>query len=168
VLATYAKLGAKLVPVEPDPALGQIAGAIGFILQVESSASFDAATRSGDINSLQTGTSRSTWPNTFRQSRYVPAVEYIQAMRARTMLQHKMDAFMQYDAILTPGDSLSTVCNRTGHPAIAVKCCIVGGRPRPLILTGRLYDEGTLARIALAYEQATEWKDRHPTLANLG
>jgi Asp-tRNA(Asn)/Glu-tRNA(Gln) amidotransferase A subunit family amidase len=34
-----------------------------------------------------------------------------------------------------------------------------------LMLTGKLYDEGTLVRIAMAFEQATEWKDRHPTLA---
>lgn len=33
------------------------------------------------------------------------------------------------------------------------------------MLTGRLYDEGTLARVAMAFEQATEWKDRHPKLA---
>ena len=37
--------------------------------------------------------------------------------------------------------------------------------PRMLMLTGQLYDEATICRVALAYEQATEWKDRHPTLA---
>jgi Asp-tRNA(Asn)/Glu-tRNA(Gln) amidotransferase A subunit family amidase len=39
-----------------------------------------------------------------------------------------------------------------------------GNMPRMLMLTGTLYDEGTLARIALAFEQATEWKDRHPEM----
>jgi Asp-tRNA(Asn)/Glu-tRNA(Gln) amidotransferase A subunit family amidase len=48
---------------------------------------------------------------------------------------------------------------------MAVKCGITGGNtPRMLMLTGKLYDEGTIARIAMAYEQATEWKDRHPAL----
>jgi Asp-tRNA(Asn)/Glu-tRNA(Gln) amidotransferase A subunit family amidase len=165
VLNVYRKLGAKLEPIEPPAELNTIASAISFILNVESSASFDEATRSGDINQLRTGTSQSSWPGTFRQARFVPAVEYIRAMRARTILQHRMDDFMSsFDAVLSPGDSLSTVSNRTGHPAIAVKCGIVGGRPRPLIITGHLYDEATIARIALAYEQATEWKDRHPTL----
>ena len=61
--------------------------AIGFLLEVESAASFDDATRSGDINQLQNPNgSRSSWPNTFRQSRFVPAVEYIRAMRIRTLL----------------------------------------------------------------------------------
>jgi Asp-tRNA(Asn)/Glu-tRNA(Gln) amidotransferase A subunit family amidase len=164
----FTKLGAKVVPVDVPLELNQIAGALGLILNVEASASFDAATRSGEVDALATGTSRSSWPNTFREARFVPAVEYIQAMRARTVLQHRMDAFMQYDAILSAGDPLSSVANLTGHPAIAVKCAILGGHPRPLVLTGRLYDEATLCRIALAYEQATDWKDRHPSLAGLG
>ena len=54
--------------------------------------------------------------------------------------------------------------NLTGHPAMAVKCGIVNNAPQMLMLTGRLYDEGTMARVALAFEQATEWKDRHPKL----
>jgi Asp-tRNA(Asn)/Glu-tRNA(Gln) amidotransferase A subunit family amidase len=168
VIEVFTKLGAKPVPIEPLPELSQLSNALNLILNVESSASFDAATRSGDINALATGTSRSSWPNTFREARFVPAVEYIQAMRARTILQHQMDAFMQYDAILSPGDTLSSVANLTGHPAISLKCGIVGGHPRPLVLTGRLYDEVALCRIALAYEQATQWKDRHPPMTGLG
>jgi Asp-tRNA(Asn)/Glu-tRNA(Gln) amidotransferase A subunit family amidase len=163
VLDTYRKLGAQVEAVDPPD--GTIAQAIGFILQVESAASFDDITRSGDINTVATGTSRSTWPNTFRQGRFVPAVEYIRAMRARTLLMRQMDDYMsKYDAILSPGDSMSTITNRTGHPAVSVKAGLVDGTPRPLIITGRLYEEATILRIALAYEQATEWKDKHPTL----
>jgi Asp-tRNA(Asn)/Glu-tRNA(Gln) amidotransferase A subunit family amidase len=167
VLATYAKLGAKLEAVElPDLSL---TNSLSFILDVEASASFDDDTRSGEINQLLAPRpgSASTWPNTFRQARFIPAVEYIRAMRGRTQLMHTFDGFMsQYDALLEAGTggTLSTT-NLTGHPAMAVKCGITGGNtPRMLMLTGKLYDEGTLARIAMAYEQATEWKDRHPTL----
>jgi len=167
VLDVFRKLGARLEPIEPVQELNQVANAMNLILNVESGASFDDATRSGDINALATGTSRSTWPNTFRHARFVPAVEYIKAMRARTILQHRMDNYMKWDAILSPGDSLSSVANLTGHPAISLKCAIVGGRPRPLVITGRLYDEATLCRIALAFEQATEWKDRHPPMTGL-
>ena len=163
ILGVYRKLGAQTEAVDPPD--GTIAQAIGFILQVESAAAFDDITRSGDINSVATGTSRSTWPNTFRQGRFVPAVEYIRAMRARTLLMRQMDEYMsKYDAILSPGDSMSTITNRTGHPAVSVKAGLVDGTPRPLIITGRLYEEATILRIALAYEQATEWKDKHPTL----
>jgi Asp-tRNA(Asn)/Glu-tRNA(Gln) amidotransferase A subunit family amidase len=167
ILDTYRKLGAKLEPVDAPDA--SIAGATALILNVESSASFDDITRSGDINTLEKRDgSRSSWPNTFRQARFISAVEYIRAMRARTILMHQMDAFMsKYDAILSPGDSMSQITNRTGHPAISVKAGFANGLPRPLIITGKLYEEATIARIALAYEQATEWKDKHPTLAAL-
>ncbi len=164
ILNVYRKLGAQIEAVDPPD--NTIAQAIGFILQVESAAAFDDITRSGDINTVATGTSRSTWPNTFRQGRFVPAVEYIRAMRARTLLMRQMDDYMsKYDAILSPGDSMSTITNRTGHPAVSVKAALVDGTPRPLIITGRLYEEATILRVALAYEQATEWKDKHPTLS---
>jgi pimeloyl-ACP methyl ester carboxylesterase len=63
--------------------------------------------------------------------------------------------------------------NLTGHPAIGIKCgfaatgSVAGytnGQPVVMMITGRLYEEGTIARVALAYEQASPWKDRHPTL----
>jgi len=167
VLEAYRKLGAKLVPVDAPPEINRISGAIGFILETESGAAFDAPTRSGDINKLMApATSRSSWPNTFRQARLVPAVEYIQAMRARTLLLRQFDDFIsKYDAFLEPGTGGTLgATNLTGHPAIALKCGFIGGLPRPVMLTGRLYEEAAICRIALAFEQATEWKDRHPTL----
>ncbi len=164
VLAVYQKLGAKLEPVDlPDLSP---ANSLSFILDVEASASFDDLTRSGDVNQLATGTSRSSWPNTFREARFVPAVEYIRAMRARTIFMRQFDDFMsQYDALIEPGTGGTlSATNLTGHPAIALKCGFVNDLPRPIMITGRLYDEATLCRIALAYEQATEWKDRHPPM----
>jgi Asp-tRNA(Asn)/Glu-tRNA(Gln) amidotransferase A subunit family amidase len=178
VLATYTKLGAKLEAVDlPDLSL---TNSLSFILDVEASASFDDVTRSGDINQIaRPAVSNSSWPNTFRQARFIPAVEYIRAMRARTLLQHTFEDFMsKYDALLEPGTNSITLSttNLTGHPAMAVKCGVSTAQnnatppvtiptPRMLMLTGRLYEEGTLARIAMAFEQATEWKDRHPTLS---
>jgi Asp-tRNA(Asn)/Glu-tRNA(Gln) amidotransferase A subunit family amidase len=166
-LATYEKLGAKLEGVDVPPEIAQITGAIGFILETESGASFDDMTRSGDINLLENPNgSKSSWPATFRQVRFVPAVEYIRAMRARTLLMRQLDAVLSpFDAFIEPGigGTLSTT-NLTGQPAIVVKCGFINGLPRPIMLTGRLYEEATIARIALAYEQATEWKDRHPVM----
>ncbi|HKV99824.1 MAG TPA: hypothetical protein VJN96_08370, partial [Vicinamibacterales bacterium] len=173
VLETYRKLGAKLEPVDVPAELTQMTNAIGFLLEVESAASFDDATRSGDINQLQNPNgSRSSWPNTFRQSRFVPAVEYIRAMRIRTLLQRQADAFFsQFDVLLEPGTGGTLgMTNLTGHPAMAVKCGFTNtpgyatGQPRVLMLTGKLYEEATVARVALAFEQATDWKDKHPTL----
>jgi len=165
VLETYRTLGAKLEPVDlPDLPL---ANQIGFILEVESAASFDELTRSGDVDLLRTGTSASTWPNTFKTARFTTAVDYLRAQRGRSVLMKQMADFMsKFDVLLSAGsDATLGVTNLTGHPAMTVKCGIQGNAPRVLMLTGQLYDEATLCRVALAYEQATEWKDRHPTLA---
>jgi Asp-tRNA(Asn)/Glu-tRNA(Gln) amidotransferase A subunit family amidase len=165
VIATYKKLGAKIEAVDlPDLSISQ---AIGFILTTESAASFDDVTRSGDVDLLATGTSKSTWPNTFKTARFVPAVEYIRAQRARVLLMREFDKLMsQYAVVLHAGsDQTLSTTNLTGHPAMAVKCGIVANAPQILMLTGRLYDEGTMARVAMAFEQATEWKDRHPKMA---
>ena len=164
VLETYRKLGANLQPVDlPDLPLS---GQIGFILEVEAAASFDELTRTGQADLLRSGTSASTWPNTFKTARFISAVDYLRAQRARTILMRQMDEFMRkFDVLLSAGtDATLGTTNLTGHPAMAVKCGIVNNTPRILMLTGQLYDEATLCRVALAYEQATEWKDKHPAL----
>jgi Asp-tRNA(Asn)/Glu-tRNA(Gln) amidotransferase A subunit family amidase len=139
---------------------------LSFILEVEAAASFDDLTRSGDVNLLASGTSRSTWPNTFKVARFVPAVEYLRAQRARTILMKQMDQFMsQFDVLLSAGsDATLSTTNLTGQPAMTVKCGMLNDQPRVMMLTGHLFDEGTMCRVAMAYEQATEWKDKHPTL----
>ena len=163
-LEVYRKLGAKLIPVDlPDTPL---TGQLSFILEVEAAASFDELTRSGEADLLQTGTSRSTWPGTFRSARFVPAVEYLRAQRARSILMKQFDQFMsQFDVLLSAGsDATLSTTNLTGQPAMTVKCGMLNNIPRVFMLTGQLYDEATMARVALAFEQATEWKDKHPTL----
>lgn len=160
-MAVLQKLGAKLEPVDlPD----YPANALSFVLSVEAAAAFDDLTRSRGTDLMTT--SNSTWGATFRSARFVPAVEYIRAQRIRTLLMREWDTFMgQYDAFISSNNAGLAATNLTGHPAIALKCGFVSNLPQPLMITGRLYDEGTICRIAHAYEQATEWKDRHPTLA---
>ncbi len=163
-LDQFRQLGAKLEPISmPDfPA-----GAIGFVLSAEAAAAFDDLTRDKEKLATLTGQSPGDWPNTFRSSRFIPAVEYIRAMRARTLLMREMDKVMsQYDAFLSlaPGTSSLQVTNLTGHPAIAMKCGFVDNMPQSIMVTGRLYDEATICRIALAYEQATDWHKKHPSL----
>ena len=163
-LEVFRTLGAKPQPVDlPDMPL---TNQLSFILEVEAAASFDELTRSGEIDLLQTGTSRSSWPGMFKSARFIPAVEYIRAQRARTILMKQMDQFMsQFDVLLSAGsDATLSTTNLTGQPAMTVKCGMLNNAPRVFMLTGQLYDEGTMARVALAFEQATEWKDKHPTL----
>ena len=128
---------------------------IGFILTTEGAAAFDDLTRSKDINDPSLG----SWPNAFRTHRFVPAVEYIRAQRARTLLIREMDALMsKYDVFITPTMSGSIgLTNLTGHPAVALKAGFVANAPVEIMVTGRLYDEATTLRVALAYERATKW-----------
>ncbi|MBM3750225.1 MAG: amidase [Acidimicrobiia bacterium] len=158
VLTEMQKLGAKLEPVELP---NYPANALSFVLSVESAAAFDDLLRSRGTDTM----TNSSWPATFRANRFVPAVEYIRAQRIRTLLMREWDTFMsQYDAFISSNNAGLAATNLTGHPAIAVKCGFVNNLPQTLMVTGRLYDEAAICRIAMAYEQATEWTNRHPTL----
>jgi Asp-tRNA(Asn)/Glu-tRNA(Gln) amidotransferase A subunit family amidase len=154
--------GARLEPI----ALPEFpANAINFILSAEAAAAFDDLTRSKEIDQL-TEQGAGAWPNTFRTSRFIPAVEYIRAQRARTLLMRKMDALMaSCDVFLSPTGSASLgITNLTGHPAACLKAGFVDGLPQALMMTGRLYDEATVLRVALAYERATKWHTMNPAL----
>jgi Asp-tRNA(Asn)/Glu-tRNA(Gln) amidotransferase A subunit family amidase len=163
-LDSFRKAGAKLEPITmPDFPTGSI----NFVLSAEAAAAFDDLTRNKEQLASLTGQSPGDWPNTFRSSRFIPAVEYIRAMQARRLLMQEMDKVMsQYDAFLSPapGSGSLTITNLTGNPAMALKCGFVDNLPIAIMVTGRLYDEATLCRVALAYEQATEWHKKNPTL----
>jgi Asp-tRNA(Asn)/Glu-tRNA(Gln) amidotransferase A subunit family amidase len=159
-LDVYRKAGATLEPIELPGT--QIASAIGFILATEGAAAFDDLTRSADI----LDPSLNTWPNTFRTHRFVPAVEYIRAQRARTLLIRQMDDLMsKYDAFISSTNSASLgLTNLTGHPAVAVRAGFIANAPLMIMVTGRLYDEATTLRVALAHEEATRWHQMVPEL----
>ncbi|HXG55827.1 MAG TPA: amidase [Vicinamibacterales bacterium] len=159
-LDVYRRAGATLEPIEVPGT--RIANMIAFILTTEGAAAFDDLTRSKEINDPSLG----SWPNAFRTHRFVPAVEYIRAQRARTLLIREMDVLMStYDAFITPTNSQSLgLTNLTGHPAVALKAGFVAGAPLEIMVTGRLYDEATTLRVALAYERATSWHTQHPRL----
>lgn len=163
-LDVFRKAGAKLEPMAMPEFPNQ---AIGFVLSAEAAAAFDDLTRNREQLASLTGQSAGDWPNTFRSARFIPAVEYLRAMRARRLLMQEMDRLMsQYDVFLSPapGSSSLQVTNLTGHPAIALKSGFIDNMPQAIMVTGRLYDEATVCRVALAYEQATEWHKKHPTL----
>ena len=77
---------------------------------------------------------RGDWPNSFRTSRLIPAVEYIRAQRGRTLLQQQMDEYMQkWDVLVVPqGTATLTITNLTGHPQIAVPCGFINGARKAL------------------------------------
>jgi Asp-tRNA(Asn)/Glu-tRNA(Gln) amidotransferase A subunit family amidase len=160
-LDVYRKLGVNLLPIEDVPG-SDLANDIGFVLSVEAAAAFDDLTRSEGIEDP----SVQQWAGTFRTSRFVPAVEYIRAQRARTLLMRQWHELMsRYDVFLAPatGSTLG-ITNLTGNPAVAFKAGFNDGAPVELSVTGRLYDEATILRVALAYERATPWHTMNPTV----
>ena len=160
------RAGLTLEPIEL-PAFP--AEALRVILNAEAAAAFDDLTRNGGVDRL-TDQGPDAWPNVFRASRFIPAVEYIRAQRARTLLGRELDALMnRFDLIVTPALSASlTMTNLTGHPALAFKAGFRDGLPVALMLTGRLYEEATLLQACRAYEQVTAWHTRHPSLDGPG
>ena len=162
-LAALRSAGANLQPLEL-PKFST--AALRIILVAEAATAFDDITRNGEINKLS-GQEPNDWPNTFRSSRFIPAVEYIRAQRARRLLMQEMDKLMsQWDVFVSPapGSASLLVTNLTGHPAVCVPCGFLKGLPQAIMFTGRLYEEGTPLRVALAYERATNWHTMHPKL----
>ena len=111
---------------------------------------------------------RNAWPNVFRASRFLPAVEYIQANRVRYLLVQEMEGlFTEVDVYVAPsfqgGNLLLT--NLTGHPCVVVPNGFnEEGSPTSISFTGGLYDEGTILAVARAYQEATDWHRQHPAL----
>src|SRR5687767_15749918 len=83
-----------------------------FILSAEAAAAFEDITRDGRVNQLS-GQSPGDWPNTFRTSRFIPAVEYLRAQRIRTMLMHEMERLMsQWDVFVSPAPGSASLLDR--------------------------------------------------------
>ena len=163
-LEVLEKAGAKLTPIEL-PKFS--AGSLRFILSAEAAAAFDDITRDGRVNELS-GQSPGDWPNTFRTSRFIPAVEYLRAQRARTLLMREMEKLMsQWDVFVSPapGSASLLVTNLTGNPAVVLPCGFVNDLPIAIMFTGGVYDEVSPLRVALAFERATKWHTMHPKLS---
>jgi Asp-tRNA(Asn)/Glu-tRNA(Gln) amidotransferase A subunit family amidase len=155
------------------------------LLAAEAAAAFDDLTMSGR-DALLTEQGVEDWPNAFRIARYYPAVEYIQANRARTLAIQQVSAlFNQVDIVVTPStDTQLTATNLTGHPALIVPNGLrgadaphppkiddgdhddIGGPGTPVSLTflAGHYQDAKLAAFGWAYQQATGFHKLHPKL----
>jgi Asp-tRNA(Asn)/Glu-tRNA(Gln) amidotransferase A subunit family amidase len=164
VLEVLRSVGIDPIPVElPDLPVA----ALSFILSAEAAAAFDELTRSGRDEELVRQVEQA-WPNVFRQARTIPAVEYIQANRVRTLVMREMTrALAGIDVYVCPsfgGDNL-LLTNLTGHPAVVVPNGFTSdGAPSSITFCGRLYGEAEILAVARAYQEATEFHRRHPTL----
>jgi Asp-tRNA(Asn)/Glu-tRNA(Gln) amidotransferase A subunit family amidase len=175
-LQTIQKIG--MVPVEvtlPDWPYDSL----NLILFAEGAAAFEELTLSGELDQLKVQTP-DAWPNFFRQSRFLSAVDFVQADRLRRKVALEMArVFSDVDLLLVPSlrDEMLVISNNTGHPSLTLRAGFVEvgearsdwapdpSRPLPkfsplrrvphgVTLIGRLFEEGTLARVGIALEKA--------------
>lgn len=162
-LEVFQSLSANLQPVMLPDSIP--VSALSIILMAEASAAFDELTRS-NRDSLLVLQKKEAWPNYFRQARFIPAAEYIQANRLRYILIHELhNLFSQYDVIISPsfGGSQLLMTNLTGHPCVVMPNGFDDKEhPTSISLLGNLFDEATILAIAKAYQDATEWDEQHP------
>ena len=135
-------------------------------LLAEAAAAFEDMTRSGDDDTLSWQADEA-WPNTFRRSWLIPAVELVQASRHRRRAMQAMHAwFGQVDAVVSPpyaGDLL-LLTNACGQPCAVARCGFADPKtPRAVTVMSRLFDEGTALRVASAIE-ARLGERRRPAL----
>ncbi len=180
-IAKLRSMGVNLIPVEL-PKLPY--GAMLSMLEAEAAAAFDDLTRTGR-DKLLTGQTKDDWPNTFRTARFIPAVEYIQASRARMLAMEQFAKTMaQFDVVVAPTNSTQLlVTNLTGHPALILPNGFRGadapaprvrdngdvdsggpGTPVSLTFLGNLYGEAKMLALAKAYQDATDFHLKHPKL----
>jgi Asp-tRNA(Asn)/Glu-tRNA(Gln) amidotransferase A subunit family amidase len=175
-LETVKKVG--MVPVEvslPDWNYD----CLDIILFAEGAAAFEELTLSGGLDQLKMQVP-DAWPNTFRQSRFLSAVDFVQADRMRRKVAMAMARiFSEVDLLLVPSlrDEMLTLTNFTGHPSLTLRAGFVQVSearsdwapdpknplpkfspprrvPHGVTLIGRLFDEGTLGRAGLALEKS--------------
>lgn len=159
------KRGAKVRPVKFTSA----SAAVWTILEVEAASAFDALTRSTDLDTIQS----SEWPASFRTSRFVPAVEYLQAQRLRSLMMRRFeDELGDLDMYASYGTGSYTLplTNLTGHPQAIIPYGVNDkGQNHSVSLVGRLYGEDRLLAVAKMLQDAAAYSYRRhqPDLSKL-
>ena len=160
---------------------------LDLILFSEAAASFEELTLDHGVDQMKVQVP-DAWPNIFRQSRFLSAVDFVQSDRLRRKVAYEMGhIFSQADLLLVPSlrDEMLTITNFTGHPSLTLRAGFVEvsearsdwapdpNKPLPkfspprrvphsVTLIGRLFDEGTLGQAGLALERAFNVVDERP------
>jgi len=156
------ELGAELVPFEL-PALPYSDMLI--VLSAESGAAFQELTLS-NRDDLLVRQNKNAWPSGFRSANFIPAVEYIQANRARALLIEQLNQKMKdIDVFVAPSFGMNLrATNLSGHPCVVLPNGFRNGLPGSVTFTGQLFGEGKLLKVAQAYQKATVFNQNHPSL----
>jgi Asp-tRNA(Asn)/Glu-tRNA(Gln) amidotransferase A subunit family amidase len=151
---------------------------LNVILFAEGAAAFEDLILDGRANQLKAQVP-DAWPNLFRESRFLSAVDFVQADRLRRKVAIEMARILnEVDLLLVPSlrDEMLTISNHSGHPSLTLRTGSVEvgearsdwapdpANPLPkfspprkvphgITLIGRLFDEGTLAKVGMALEK---------------
>lgn len=149
--------------------------ALTMMLEAEAAAAFEELTRSGGVD-LMVRQERNAWPNVFRHARLIPAVEYINASRIRTLLMQRMgEIFAEWDVLVCPsfrGEVLG-ITNLTGHPSVTLPNRFdpleddpgsERRQPGSITFVGGLYRDDQALAVAHAWQQATDFHRRRPPI----
>jgi Asp-tRNA(Asn)/Glu-tRNA(Gln) amidotransferase A subunit family amidase len=160
---------------------------LDLILFAEAAAAFEELTLSRQVDELKMQVP-DAWPNVFRQSRFLSAVDFVQSDRLRRKVAKEMArVFRQVDLLLVPSlrDEMLTITNFTGQPSLTLRAGFIQisqarsdwapdpAHPMPkfsparrvphgVTLIGRLFEEGTLGRAGLALERAFKVANERP------
>jgi Asp-tRNA(Asn)/Glu-tRNA(Gln) amidotransferase A subunit family amidase len=159
-------IGIDLIPVDLPKTYP--VEALSFILGAEAATAFDEVTREGKVAEMVRQTA-DAWPNVLRQSRLIPAVDYLRANRVRRLVMEEMaETMKQVDLYVSPafaGNNL-LLTNLTGHPQVVVPDGFRAsdGTPVSLTFTGRLYGEAEILAVAHAFQSATDHHLKRPEI----
>lgn len=163
VLEDLTKMGLELHPVKLKTSVE--VNSILIMLFAEGAAAFEDLTRL-NLDDQLVAQHRGAWPNLFRSARFIPAVEYIQASRFRSILIEEIHAlFQDYDVIITPtfGGEQLLITNLTGHPALCLPNGFSeNGSPTSITFLANLFEEEKLIMLGRAYQEATDWQKKRP------
>ena len=156
------EMGAEMVPIELPllPYRDLI-----IVLAAESGAAFQELSLS-NRDDLMVKQDKNAWPSGFRSAHFIPAIDYIQANRARTILIEQLNKTMKgIDVFIAPafGQNLLAT-NLSGHPCVVLPNGFRNGLPTSITFTGQLFGEGKLLKIAQAYQKSTDFDQKHPLM----
>jgi Asp-tRNA(Asn)/Glu-tRNA(Gln) amidotransferase A subunit family amidase len=160
---------------------------LNVILFAEAAAAFEELSLSGGLDQLKVQVP-DAWPNSFRQARFLSAVDFVQADRFRRKIAQEMArVFSQVDLLLAPSlrDEILVITNSTGHPSLTLRAGFVEVSearsdwapdpknplprfspprrvPHGVTLIGKLFEEGVLGSAGLALERSFGVVDKRP------
>jgi Asp-tRNA(Asn)/Glu-tRNA(Gln) amidotransferase A subunit family amidase len=160
---------------------------LNVVLFAEAAAAFEELTLSGKADQLKAQVP-DAWPNMFREARFLSAVDFVQADRLRRKVAQMMSGVMsKVDLLLVPSlrNEMLIISNNTGHPSLTLRTGFVNVAearsdwapdpknplpkfapprrvPHGVTLIGRLFDEGTIGRVGMAIERATDVMKERP------